>query len=37
VGFRFNTNRRVFFRVDVATGGGEGTRIWIRTGPVFDR
>lgn len=37
VGFRFNTNRRVFLRVDVATGGGEGTRIWLRTGPVFNR
>lgn len=36
VGFRFNTNRRVFLRVDVA-GGREGPRIWTSLGPVFRR
>lgn len=36
LGFRFNTNRRVFLRVDVA-GGREGTRIWTALGPVFRR
>lgn len=36
VGFRFNTNRRVFLRVDVA-GGREGPRIWTAMGPVFRR
>jgi hypothetical protein len=36
VGFRFNTNRRVFLRVDVA-GGREGPRIWTALGPVFRR
>lgn len=35
-GFRFNTNRRVFLRLDVA-GGREGTRIWAVLGPVFRR
>jgi hypothetical protein len=29
VGFRFNTNRRVFLRVDVGMGGGEGTRLFV--------
>ena len=36
MGFRFNTNRRVFLRIDVA-GGREGTRIWTALGPVFRR
>lgn len=36
MGFRFNTNRRVFLRVDVA-GGREGPRIWTALGPVFRR
>lgn len=36
VGFRFNTNRRVFLRLDVA-GGREGPRIWAALGPVFRR
>jgi len=35
-GFRFNTNRRVFLRIDVA-GGREGPRIWTALGPVFRR
>ncbi len=35
-GFRFNTNRRVFLRLDVA-GGREGTRLWVALGPVFRR
>lgn len=35
-GFRFNTNRRVFLRVDVASSR-EDTRIWVRMGPVFRR
>ena len=35
-GFRFNTNRRVFLRVDIASGR-EGTRVWVRMGPVFRR
>ncbi len=33
-GFRFNTNRRVMLRIDLASGS-EGTRIWARLGPVF--
>lgn len=36
LGFRFNTNRRVFLRLDVA-GGREGPRIWIATSQVFRR
>ncbi len=36
MGFRFNTNRRVFLRVDVA-GGREGPRIWVATSQVFRR
>ncbi len=35
-GFRFNTNRRVFLRVDLASSR-EDTRIWVRMGPVFRR
>lgn len=36
LGFRFNTNRRVFLRVDVA-GGREGPRIWTSLSPAFRR
>jgi outer membrane protein assembly factor BamA len=36
MGVRFNTNRRVFLRIDVA-GGREGPRIWTALGPVFRR
>lgn len=36
LGFRFNTNRRVFLRLDVA-GGREGPRIWTSLSPVFRR
>lgn len=36
LGFRFNTNRHVFLRVDAA-GGREGPRIWVAMGPVFRR
>ncbi len=35
-GFRFNTNRRVFLRVDLARSQ-EGPRLWIKMGPVFGR
>lgn len=35
-GFRFNTNRRVFLRVDIASSR-EDTRVWVRMGPVFRR
>ena len=36
LGFRFNTNRRVFLRLDVA-GGREGPRVWTSLSPVFRR
>lgn len=36
MGFRFNTNRQVFLRLDIA-GGREGPRIWVAMGPVFRR
>jgi outer membrane protein assembly factor BamA len=35
VGFRFNTYKSVFLRLDVGTGGGEGTRIFFKFGPAF--
>jgi hypothetical protein len=35
VGFRFNTYKSVFLRLDLATGGGEGTRIFFKFGPAF--
>ncbi|MGD9906136.1 MAG: BamA/TamA family outer membrane protein [Vicinamibacterales bacterium] len=35
LGFRFNTNRRVFLRIDTALGGNGGRRVWIRMGPVY--
>lgn len=36
MGFRFNTNRRVFLRVDIARSR-EGLRVWTAMGPVFRR
>jgi hypothetical protein len=36
LGFRFNTNKRVLLRLDVA-GGREGPRVWAAFGPVFRR
>ncbi|MGE0816339.1 MAG: BamA/TamA family outer membrane protein [Vicinamibacterales bacterium] len=36
LGFRFNTNRRVFLRLDAA-GGREGARLWVAMGPSFRR
>lgn len=35
LGFRFNTSDRVVLRVDVGTGGGEGTRGFVKFGQVF--
>lgn len=35
-GFRFNTHRRVFLRLDLARSR-EGARLWFRLGPVFAR
>lgn len=35
VGFRFNTNERVFLRLDIGTGGREGTRFFVKFGPAF--
>lgn len=35
IGFRFNTYKSVFLRIDVATGGGEGTRLFIKFSPAF--
>ncbi len=35
VGLRFNTNRHVFLRLDVGTGGHEGTRFFMKFGPAF--
>ena len=35
VGFRFNTYKSVFLRLDIGTGGGEGTRIFFKFGPAF--
>jgi len=35
VGFRFNNFRSVFLRLDIGTGGGEGTRIFFKFGPAF--
>ena len=29
VGFRFNTNKRVFLRADIGFGSGEGTRLFV--------
>jgi hypothetical protein len=35
VGFRFNTYKSVFLRLDLGTGGGEGTRLFFKFGPAF--
>jgi hypothetical protein len=35
VGFRFNTFKSVFLRLDIGAGGGEGTRIFLKFGPAF--
>jgi hypothetical protein len=35
MGFRFNTFRSVFMRLDIGGGGGEGTRIFLKFGPAF--
>jgi hypothetical protein len=35
VGLRFNTNRQVFLRLDIGTGGREGTRFFLKFGPAF--
>jgi outer membrane protein assembly factor BamA len=34
-GFRFNTYKSVFLRFDVAAGGREGTRMFLKFGPAF--
>jgi len=34
-GVRMHTGRRVFLRVDVGAGGGEGRRVFIKLGPSF--
>lgn len=35
IGFRFNTYRNVFMRLDIGAGGREGTRIFFKFGPAF--
>ena len=35
VGFRFNTYKSVFMRLDIGVGGGEGTQIFFKFGPAF--
>lgn len=35
VGFRFNSYKSVFLRLDVAGGGREGTRFFVKFGPAF--
>ena len=35
IGFRFNNFKSVFLRLDVAAGGGEGTRLFFKFGPAF--
>jgi outer membrane protein assembly factor BamA len=35
VGFRFNTYKSVFLRLDLAAGGGEGRRMFFKFGPAF--
>ncbi len=35
IGFRFNTFKSVFLRLDIAAGGGEGTRLFFKFGPAF--
>jgi hypothetical protein len=34
-GLRINTDKHVFFRFDVGTGGGEGVRYFVKFGPSF--
>ena len=35
IGFRFSSPKAVFFRVDIATGAGEGTRYWLKFSKAF--
>ena len=35
IGFRFNTYKSVFLRIDIATGGHEGTRMFFKFSPAF--
>jgi hypothetical protein len=35
IGFRFNTPTAVIFRIDIATGGGEGTRFFFKFSKAF--
>jgi len=35
IGFRFSTRNRFVFRVDIGTGGGEGTRVFIKFDHAF--
>lgn len=35
IGFRFNTSKAVFFRFDIATGGGEGVRYLLKFSKMF--
>jgi hypothetical protein len=35
IGFRFNSPEAVFFRVDIATGGGEGVRYFFKFSKAF--
>lgn len=35
VGFRFNTFKSVFLRLDLGAGSGEGTQIFFKFGPAF--
>jgi outer membrane translocation and assembly module TamA len=35
IGFRFNTPQAVFLRIDVATGGGEGVRLFSKFSKAF--
>lgn len=35
VGFRFNTYKSVFLRLDIGAGGREGTRLFFKFGPAF--
>ena len=30
IGFRFNTYKTVFLRLDIAAGGGEGARVFLK-------
>jgi Omp85 superfamily domain len=35
IGLRAGTEERVFVRIDIGTGGGEGTRLFFKFGPAF--